>query len=129
MHVDLATGVVNQACDRMQHDRPDDDRLHEVPVPDVVMEDPYSRAEQLLDLLAKLREVGRIERGLDLGLSQPVRPGHSPILRGEQAGALDQVRLELVRPNAPVQRVEDAPATHALALETELCGEQVEAAP
>src|SRR5207302_2513093 len=77
VNVDAAAAAVDQVSDRLEHHRPDDDRLDEVSVPDVVVEDARPRAEQLLDLLSKPREVGRIEGGLDLGLSQPVRPSHS----------------------------------------------------
>ena len=75
--VDKPAALVNQASNRVEHDRADDDRLDEMPVADVVVKDAHTGVEQLLDLLAEFREVGRIERGLDLGLSQPIRPGHS----------------------------------------------------
>src|SRR6059058_1041859 len=86
--VDPAAAVVNQASNRPKHDWADDDRLDEMPVAHVVMENARAGGEELLDLLAKLCEVGRVEGGLDLGLSQPVPPGHLDlILRGERARA------------------------------------------
>ena len=77
MDVDEAAAAVNQASDRLEHDRADDDRFDEVPVAHVVVEDARPRGEQFVDLLSESREVGRIEGGLDLGVSQPLRPGHS----------------------------------------------------
>src|SRR5947209_5996973 len=52
-----------------------------------------------------------------------------PTLCGKQdAGALHHLRLNLGRADAPVERVDDPPAAHALALEAELVHEEVEAA-
>jgi hypothetical protein len=48
-----------------------------VSIANVVVKEARTRGEQLLDLLSEAREVGRIEGRLDLGLSQPVCPGHS----------------------------------------------------
>ena len=76
--VDAAAALVNQAAERPEHDRADDDRLDEVPIANVVVKEARTRGEQLLDLLSEAREVGRIEGRLDLGLSQPVCPGHCP---------------------------------------------------
>src|SRR5438093_4815730 len=52
-----------------------------------------------------------------------------PTLEGEEnSGALDHLRLDLGRADAPVERVHDPPAAHALALEAELVYELVEPA-
>src|SRR6266487_1129969 len=52
-----------------------------------------------------------------------------PTLRGKQdAGAFDHLGLDLGWADAPVERVDDPPATHTLAFETELGDQLVEAA-
>ena len=61
-----AVDRVDERRDRLQHDRPDRDRLDEVPVADVEVEDARARPQQHLDLVAEAREVGRVERRLDL---------------------------------------------------------------
>ena len=67
MAVEDTACLVHQRSDRLEHDRSDRDRLDEVPVADVVVEDAHTGADQALQLLAEPREVGRIDRGLDLG--------------------------------------------------------------
>ena len=57
---------VDDRRDRPQHDRPDRHRRDEVAVADVEVEDAAARGEQRLDLLPEPREVGRVERRLDL---------------------------------------------------------------
>ena len=68
---------VHARRDRLEHDRADRDRLDEVTVADVEVEDARARAQQNIDLLAEAREVGRIERGLDLDRPDPLPPGHA----------------------------------------------------
>ena len=77
MAVDVRIGRVNDRRDPLEDDRADRDRLDEVPVADVEVEDARARAQQHLDLLAEPREVGRVERGLDLHRSDPVVPAHA----------------------------------------------------
>jgi hypothetical protein len=67
MAVERPSTGVDQRGDRLQDDRPDRDRLHELSVADVEVEHARTGAEQLLDLLAEPGEVGRVERRLDLG--------------------------------------------------------------
>ena len=47
-------------------------------VADVEVEDAGARVEQRRDLLAEVREVGGVERWLDLGRPHPVAPRHQP---------------------------------------------------
>ena len=75
-----AAALVDRLRDRPEDDRPDRDRLDEVPVADVEVEDPDAGVEQRLDLRAEPREVGRVERRLDLRPAQPGVPGHARIL-------------------------------------------------
>src|SRR5437667_8845471 len=52
-----------------------------------------------------------------------------PTLEGEKdAGALDHLGLDLGGADAPVERVDDPPAAHALPVEAELVDEEVETA-
>ena len=55
---------------------PDRHGRDEVAVADVPVEDPALGAQQHLDLLAEAREVGRVERRLDLDRPDPVVPAH-----------------------------------------------------
>ena len=68
---------VDERRDRLQHDRPHRDRLDEMAVADVEVEDARAGPQQHLDLLAEVREVRRIQRRLDLHGSDPVLPGHA----------------------------------------------------
>ena len=45
-------------------------------VADVEVEDAATGVEQRVDLLAEAREVGAVERRLDLDRPDPVAPGH-----------------------------------------------------
>src|SRR5262249_4184038 len=79
--VEPAAQFVHERRDRLQHDRPDRDRLDEVPVADVEVEDPGAGAHDELELLAEAREVGRVDRGLDLATLHPLAPAHAGDLR------------------------------------------------
>src|SRR5437016_603220 len=68
--------AVHDRRDRPQHDRAHRDRLDEMPVADVEMEDPHAAAQQDVHLVAEPREVGRIDGGLDLDRPHPVPPAH-----------------------------------------------------
>ena len=74
-----AAALVDQRRDRAEHDGPDRDRRDEVAVADVEVEDAGACVEQRFDLLAEPREVGGVERWLDLGRPD-VAPRHQPIL-------------------------------------------------
>ena len=76
MAVDEAAGVVDLLRDRLEHDRPDRDRLDEVSVTCVEMEDLHARAHERVDLVAEIGEVARVERRLDLDRPHPVVPRH-----------------------------------------------------
>ena len=52
-------------------------------VTDVEMEDADARVQQVLDLLAEMREIRRVQRRLDLDCPHPVAPSHNPILDAE----------------------------------------------
>ena len=69
--VEHPAGLVHERRDRLEHDRPDRDGLDEVAVADVEVEDAAAGGEERLDLLAEAREVGRVERRLDLRRSAP----------------------------------------------------------
>ena len=77
VHVHRAAALVDARRDRLQDDRPHRDRLDEVAVTDVEVEDAALRVEQRVDLVAEVREVGAVQRRLDLGASDPVRPAHA----------------------------------------------------
>ena len=77
MAVDVPVARVNDRCDPLEDDRAHRDRLDEVAVADVEVEDAGARAQQHVDLLAEAREVGRVERRLDLHRSDPVVPAHA----------------------------------------------------
>ena len=68
--------AVHDRRDRPQHDRAHRDRLDEMPVADVEVEDPHAGPQQDVHLFAELREVGRIDGGLDLDRAHPVLPAH-----------------------------------------------------
>ena len=74
--VDRALVLEDHRRDRLEHDRPDRDRRDEMAVTDVEVEDARAGAQQGLDLLAEPREVGRVERRLDLDRPHPVTPAH-----------------------------------------------------
>ena len=86
VHVDDAARVVDRGRDVLQHDRPDRDRRDEPAVADVVVEDAGTRAEQDVELVAEPREVGRVDRRLDLDGPDPVLPRHAAILGARPAG-------------------------------------------
>ena len=74
--VEDAAALVDERRDRLEDDRADRDRLDEVPVADVELEDLRARVHDDLDLLAEPREVRRVERRLDLDSAHPVLPAH-----------------------------------------------------
>ena len=76
VHVDHAAAAMDHRRDRLQHDRPHRDRLDEVAVADVEVEDAALGPQQLVDLGAEVREVCAVERRLDLDRPDPVPPGH-----------------------------------------------------
>ncbi len=76
VHVDSRAGAVDPLGDRLQDDRPHRDRLDEMAVADVEVEDVHAGIEQLVDLLSEPREIGPVQRRLDLDLTRPVRPAH-----------------------------------------------------
>ena len=53
MAVDDPAGAVDQRRDRLEDDGADRDRLDEVTVPDVEVEDARARVQQVIDLLAE----------------------------------------------------------------------------
>ena len=75
MHVDDPIRVVDQRRDRLQHDRAHRDRLDEVAVADVEVEDAATGGEQLVDLGAELREIRTVEGRFDFDRPDPVAPG------------------------------------------------------
>ena len=74
--VEDAALAVHERLDRVEHDRPDRDRLDEVAVADVEVEGPCTGAQERVDLLAEPREVGRVQRRLNFDRSRPARPEH-----------------------------------------------------
>jgi hypothetical protein len=76
--VDHRARAVDLLGDRLQHDRPDRDRLDEVPVADIEVEDAHAGAQERVDLVAEVCEIGRVEGRLDLYRPDPVVPGHAP---------------------------------------------------
>ena len=85
MAVEHAAEPVDDRRDRLEDDRADRDRLDEVPVTDVEVEDAHARLHDRLDLLAEPREVGRVERRLDLGGAHPFVPAHRRIFSAAEA--------------------------------------------
>jgi len=78
VHVDHAPVVVDQRRDRLEDDRAHRDRLDEVPVAHVEVEDAALGAQQRLELRAQIGEVGAVQRRLDLDGSDPLVPRHGP---------------------------------------------------
>ena len=76
VHVDRTPVAVDQRRDRREDDRAHRDRLDEVAVADVEMEDAAFGREQLFDLVAEVGEVRPVERRLDLDRPDPIPPGH-----------------------------------------------------
>ena len=74
--IEYAALAVDERRDPLEHDRADRHRRDEVTVADVEVEDAALGAQQHLDLLAEPREVGRVERRLDLDRADPVVPAH-----------------------------------------------------
>jgi hypothetical protein len=69
--------VVDPLGDPLQDDRAHRDRLHEVAVSHVEVEDPHACTQQDVDLFAEASEVRRVQRRLDLHRSCPVVPAHA----------------------------------------------------
>ena len=82
--VEHALLPVDERRDRLEHDGADRDRLDEVPVADVEVEDARPGAQQDLDLLAEAREVGRVQGRLHLDRADPAIPSHAPDLRAQR---------------------------------------------
>ena len=76
VHVDHTAAVVDERRDRRENDRAYRDRLDEMPVTDVEVEDPAAGTEQFLGLGAELREVRGVQRRLDLERAHPIVPRH-----------------------------------------------------
>jgi hypothetical protein len=64
--VDKRPTHMDERGDRLEHYRPHRDRLDEVPIADVEVEDPGPGIDELLDLSAEIGEVGRVQRRLYL---------------------------------------------------------------
>ena len=75
--VDAPVLRVDHRRDRAQHDRADRHGRDEMAVADVEVEDADARVQQVLDLLAEIREVRRVQRRLDLDCPHPVAPSHA----------------------------------------------------
>jgi hypothetical protein len=86
--VESASFTVDERRDRPEDDRSGGDRLDEVRVPDVEVEDARPCAEQDLDLVAEPCEVGCVQRGLYLDRSDPAVPAHRTILGRCKRGLL-----------------------------------------
>ena len=71
---------VDEWSDRGDHDRADRDLRDEVAVSGVEVEDAGARLHQRSELLAEAREVGGVDRRLDLHLPCPLAPAHVPTL-------------------------------------------------
>jgi hypothetical protein len=74
--VEDASTLMDERRDRFEHDRPDRDRLDELSVADVELEDLRARVHHRFELLAEPREVGSVDRRLDLEPAHPVCPTH-----------------------------------------------------
>ena len=68
---------VHERGDVLEHDRAHGDRLDEMAVAHVEVEDARAGAEQDVDLLAERCEVRRVERRFDFDRPDPVSPGHA----------------------------------------------------
>ena len=66
-------------------------------IPDVEMKDASAGAQEHLDLLAETREIGRVERRLDLDSPDPIPPSHSDWTLCRQAGNEETARPVDVR--------------------------------
>ena len=67
---------VDERGDRRHDDRPDRDLGDEVAVAGVEVEDARARLHERAELVAEAREVGRVDRRLDLDLACPFAPAH-----------------------------------------------------
>ena len=76
MDVEDAAALAKERRDRLGHDRADRDRLDEVPVADVELEDLRAALEQGHHVVAQSREIRRVDRRLDLGPAHPLVPAH-----------------------------------------------------
>ena len=65
VHVEHAAALVHQVAERVDDQRADRDRRHEVAVHHVHVDDARAGVHDRLDLLAEAREVGRQDRGRD----------------------------------------------------------------
>ena len=97
--IEHRTGGVNARRDRLEHDRPHRDGRNEVAVAHIEVENPHARLEQLVDLLTEAREVGRVQRGLDLVVPCPFRPGHEGDLRRVWRNLARRHRRGFVKPS------------------------------
>ncbi len=92
-HLEVVLGVVHHQVDvqdpallaedrrdRLRDDRPDRDRLDEVPVADIELEDLRAAVEQGRHVPAEVGEVRRVDRRFDLGPAHPLVPAHAGIL-------------------------------------------------
>src|SRR5579862_3320329 len=101
--VDDAVETVHDRGNRLEHDRPHGDRLDEVAVAHVEVEDADARAEEDLHLLAEPREIGRIQRRLDLDGTNPFLPAHEGrlyVLSLAMKNPLVRFRYGVVRRNS-----------------------------
>ncbi len=71
---------MDERSDRGDHDRADRDLGDEVGVSGVEVDDLRARLDQHSELLAEAREVGGVDRRLDLHLACPLAPAHVPTL-------------------------------------------------
>ena len=69
-----------RSANRLEDDRPDRDRLDEMSVTHVELEDPRSGPQQAFELVTEAREIRRVDRRLDLRSAYPVVPAHPQIL-------------------------------------------------
>ena len=76
MAVEHGAPGVHQRRDRREDDRADRDLRDEMAVTGVEMEDPGARLHERAELCAESREVGRVDRRLDLDVGCPVAPCH-----------------------------------------------------
>ena len=79
--VEHAAEPVHERRDRLEDDRANRDRLHEVTVADVELEDARPRVHDADEICAEIREVGRVDRRLDLGAAHPFVPAHAGDLK------------------------------------------------
>ena len=74
MAVEPPTPAAHERGDRREHHRADGDLRDEVAVPHVEVEHPSAGGLQRLELVAETREVGRVDRRLDLDRACPLGP-------------------------------------------------------